>query len=378
MKFVLHTLKFFYFLFSNFPRFLKSKFTNITKEISKDIEYELILSNCIGGGTETYLQNYLKSSNNCLILRVHSYLFDYYYEIEDKKFNKTIFISFKDIKKLLSEFKFYKITVNTLVNYFSYKKIISLLVNYECNKKYMLHDFYCLCPVPCLFTNGNYCKIENCKTNKCFNYNFYALPKIKSVYEWRKTWKILLESMDEIRCFSEDSYNLFTKVYSDENIKRKLTIIPHDMSYCRFKPIIRDNIGNLHIGIIGTINTDPKGIGIVRSLLKYVSDKNNIEITIIGTLPFTKRIKNKKIHYTGKYAISELQEIVEKSGVNCFLFPSLWPETFSYCVSEFMQFNLPLACFDIGAQRDKVKKYAYGIILKETTPESIIDSLVEK
>lgn len=44
-------------------------------------------------------------------------------------------------------------------------------------------------------------------------------------------------------------------------------------------------------------------------------------------------------------------------------FPSICPETFSYVVSEIMQFDMPIIAFRIGAQGENVERYAKGILV---------------
>jgi hypothetical protein len=55
---------------------------------------------------------------------------------------------------------------------------------------------------------------------------------------------------------------------------------------------------------------------------------------------------------------------VEENSVTHVIFPSVWPETFSYLVSEIMKMELPFFCFDLGAQSEKVKNYAKGKVFE--------------
>ena len=43
----------------------------------------------------------------------------------------------------------------------------------------------------------------------------------------------------------------------------------------------------------------------------------------------------------------------------------MWPETFSYVVSELMQMDIPIISFDFGAQGEKLKHYEKGILCKD-------------
>jgi len=58
---------------------------------------------------------------------------------------------------------------------------------------------------------------------------------------------------------------------------------------------------------------------------------------------------------TGPYDREDLPELVERHGINLFLFPSTWPETFSYVVSEMKSLGLPIVAFDLGAPAERLR-----------------------
>jgi len=43
--------------------------------------------------------------------------------------------------------------------------------------------------------------------------------------------------------------------------------------------------------------------------------------------------------------------------------PSIWPETYSYVLSEYYRHGLHPVVFDIGAQSERVKASGYGTVL---------------
>ena len=59
----------------------------------------------------------------------------------------------------------------------------------------------------------------------------------------------------------------------------------------------------------------------------------------------------------GRYKVSELDKIIMEQGISAVLFPSICPETFSYTVSELIHVGIPVACFNLGAQAEKIKGY---------------------
>jgi len=78
----------------------------------------------------------------------------------------------------------------------------------------------------------------------------------------------------------------------------------------------------------------------------------------------------------GKYERHELPHLIEKNEINVILFPSIFPETFSYVTSEVMIMKMPIAYFDIGAVPEKLKSYEKGSLLGlGMSHEEIIDAL---
>ena len=59
------------------------------------------------------------------------------------------------------------------------------------------------------------------------------------------------------------------------------------------------------------------------------------------------------------------------------LFPSIYPETFSYVVHELMAMDLPIAAFNIGAPAEKLRHYAHGLLLFSRQPEDILADLIQ-
>jgi glycosyltransferase involved in cell wall biosynthesis len=71
-----------------------------------------------------------------------------------------------------------------------------------------------------------------------------------------------------------------------------------------------------------------------------------------------------------------LTGLIEKSGANVFLFPSIWPETFSYVVQELMSMSLPVASFNFGAPAERLETYQKGLVLDSMDPATVLDDLI--
>ncbi len=172
-------------------------------------------------------------------------------------------------------------------------------------------------------------------------------------------WKRFFAYVDEIRCFSNSSKEILCQAYKDLE-KDKIKIQPHDLSFITFTPIIGIERLSLHLGIIGACNANIKGKSVAKKIIRKYGDE--IPISMVGSSYRYYKIKKKKVKYMGLYQQGELQNIIEHEKISLAIVPSLCPETFSYLISELIAMDIPIACFNYGAQAEKVRKYYKGIV----------------
>ena len=59
-----------------------------------------------------------------------------------------------------------------------------------------------------------------------------------------------------------------------------------------------------------------------------------------------------------------------------FLFPSIWPETFSYVVAEMTALELPVVAFDLGAPAERLRGYRRARLCGEVGVESALATML--
>ena len=79
---------------------------------------------------------------------------------------------------------------------------------------------------------------------------------------------------------------------------------------------------------------------------------------------------------TGPYQHEKLAELIESARVNIMLFPSIWPETFSFVVQELIELGMSVACFDMGAPAERLRNYDKGMVLESTSASAVLDGLI--
>jgi GT2 family glycosyltransferase len=254
--------------------------------------------------------------------------------------------------------------------------IIDLRKRHSFHLTYLLHDYYSICPSFRLVNDeGKYCKAsidlktcKSCLSKQSSEYCDFIRPN-ENIAKWRETWGRLLNNSDQIVAFSVASQKILTKVYP--SLKQNAVVVrPHSYPTHNLRPIKNSKKSSvINIGIIGGINY-AKGGDIANRLFNLINRKDlrPISLSIIGESGVD---LDANFLITGRYSRDNLVSTVEALGINLFLMPSIWPETYSYVADEMIAMDLPVVCFNVGAQAEKMAIYKKGLVLDLdiTTPE---------
>jgi glycosyltransferase involved in cell wall biosynthesis len=229
-----------------------------------------------------------------------------------------------------------------------------------------VHDFNMVCPSHFLLDDsGKYCDVpevnvcENClQRNQEGFVNFFHARDIRL---WRKSWRQMIDEADELIFFSEAAKRIFLKSYADADTS-KWHVRPHAMDYFPARVISVPMTGGLHIGVVGNIGKH-KGAQIIAHLADAIKQRGRVaKITIFGMIDVS--VPKEIVTITGPYSHQDLPALIERSGVNLMLLPSIFPETFSYVTHELIRLGLPVVSFDLGAQAEALREYARGRIIQ--------------
>lgn len=255
-------------------------------------------------------------------------------------------------------------------------RIVGLRKALGCKLIYLVHDFYSFCPRLFLVDeSGDWCgnEADAMRCNECVKDGASGCERIApgtNVERWRSVMKDFFSHVDEVRTFCNDSKNRMERVFPGLNYM----VIPHpEPSSIKRKP--RLSFEKLKIGVIGRIGRT-KGLDHVIALAKYMETHHSeMRLTVIGWLDSCGMPPLPNVVQTGPYHQEDLPDLVEKTGVNIVLFPSTFPETFSYVMHEIMQMELPVVAFDRGAQGESARTYRFGIIAKDMSSAGIFKAL---
>jgi len=240
------------------------------------------------------------------------------------------------------------------------------------------HDYFTVCPSFVLLNaEGRFCGIpeiaecERCLSRHAAPHVAFTPPTTMSA--WREAWGRTLAAADEVRCFSEASRALLIRAYPAIE-RAATTVVPHRVEFSPRRPRV-SHAGTLVIGVLGKLNMQ-KGAQVVADLARRIErDGVDARIVVIGSLEIA--FRSPRLEVTGDYSRDDLPRLVERHGVNMFFFPSIWPETFSYVISEMTALGLPIVAFDLGAPAERLRSNPRARLVERVDADAALDALLE-
>lgn len=344
----------------------KLKYSTSVKDfLDTSKKYKLVVCHNGGGGTVSYMKNKYENKAQVIFLRnTVTADKDYLYSLENSDSGKKVYIrpqKLELIRNCINE-----VHVIAVESYMSLEFILQWFVSLNVPVTYDIHDYHCVWYETHFVHNDKYLTDEELRKSALQ----YAFRKI-TFEKWHNIWFDFLSHVRTITAFSQSSKEIFGNYYPEYIDKVK--VIPHSLDYIKCGTL-KKLPSEFNIGIFGMILGADKGCNVVHSFLEYSKNKD-YQIYINGELADECKVKADNIHYMGRYDVSQLDKLIEEQGISTVLFPSICPETFSYTVSELIYVGIPIACFNLGAQAEKVSAYKYGQIIKENTNEAILDAL---
>ena len=305
------------------------------------------------------------------------------------------------------EFKFYlnnKIEIFTFHNKEYYELIKNILIGFEIDLVHIhhlfrhsfdivnaakdlgipsmitLHDFYLACPtVTFLDSNGVYCvntrNREMCKEciKQKIGYNTYFLET------WNAEASKILTEFDKIYTPSEAAKEIFENYYNKDyklNTKLDIEVFEHGVQIQEVQKVeeVNSNDNTFRIAFIDRI-APYKGSAIIHNLVTC-NINDNIEWHIFGNLGDQRLnlLEKKNFIKHGRYIREDIGNLLKSNKINAIGIFSIWPETYSYTLTEAWQAGVPVIATDVGALGGRIKENNAGwtVPLNSSTKEILI------
>jgi glycosyltransferase involved in cell wall biosynthesis len=346
----------------------------------------LVIDHDLGGGAPLYRQRLIEDhvvrGGVALLLTFHVPTLSYAAQVYGVDGSRRLKLSdLQPVLELAQEGLIGEIFFNNAVSFPKPELIPDWLSQMRARDMHLtvaVHDFYLLCPSHFLLDQtGKYCNLPDTRVcADCLPKNregFVSFFPARNIGIWRQHWRGLIDAADEIRFFSRSTLELFSRIYTDVPAK-KMTVMPHSMDYFPAKDLGIPLLGPIRIGVVGHIGRH-KGAKIICGLAQAISETGaDVRITIFGSID--EFVDRNVVHVTGNYRHDELPALIAGSGSNIMLLPSIYPETFSYVTHELIQLNMPIVCFNLGAQAETVLNYAQGRVIPLTEGKVLLGHIM--
>jgi glycosyltransferase involved in cell wall biosynthesis len=221
----------------------------------------------------------------------------------------------------------------------------------------LFHDFFPLSPSYCLLDRaGVYRGLPLVGTEDPVHSITRPDGTVVDLAGWRAGWGRLIAAAEHVTVFSEESRTLVLQVYPQA--ATTLRVQPH--SLLAAVPEIPAPAPGARpvIGVLGNIGLQ-KGARLVQDMARSLQGRSDLGLVLIGNIdPAFGLPETIPVH--GTYRIAELDQLVAKYGITCWLIPSVWPETFSFTTHEALASGLPVYAFYLGAQGGAVVRAENG------------------
>lgn len=137
------------------------------------------------------------------------------------------------------------------------------------------------------------------------------------------------------------------------------------------------NKGAFNVAFIGGIS-DLKGAKVIKKTIEKSNDE--IRWFIIGDIgePELLCYENERLIKLWRYKQENLSLLLKAYQIDAIGILSIWPETFSYTLSEALGMGIPVFVTDIGALGERVRKLGVGKVIPiENIPDGVIKCLNE-
>jgi len=188
-----------------------------------------------------------------------------------------------------------------------------------------------------------------------------------SITWWRARMESFLSSAQNIYAPSKSTSSLVKKVYP----KIDITILPHEEKVSSI--VAHKKNKNIKVAILGVL-ANIKGQQVVKRMIEVIKNQSRpIEIVLIG-YSLEEIISDDIFYQTGSYSDKKISYLIDRIEPNCFLFPGVVPETYSFTLTAAMKTGLPIIASNIGAVSERLESYegAYTYDVA-STPEEIVN-----
>lgn len=191
---------------------------------------------------------------------------------------------------------------------------------------------------------------------------------------WRKNIGMRLSNARNVFVPSRDVYDRMGRYYSLKNV----VLLPHpEKTSLTYHQPSNSECETIDVAVIGAIGYH-KGFGELVNLVRWADKYNEpIHFYIYGYVPDSTLFCDlNNITILGPYNREDLEKCLISGPCQLALFLSVWPETYSYTLSEALSAGLTPVGYELGAIGERIGKIDTGVTIPfSASAKTVVDCI---
>ncbi len=221
------------------------------------------------------------------------------------------------------------------------------------------HDYYPMCPqVTLTDENNRYCgELGEQQCNSCLHKRpIFGRPTIQ---EWRKRYAQLLQTSERVIVPAKSVGERYRRYFDLKSV----VVAEHPDSLRGWHPTVAAVAAPpgrpIRVAVLGALSP-MKGPDVLEEAV-LDARQHNLPITYkLFGYAYRALAEGDRLEVHGKYDSADLQGMLQDWQPDLVWFPALWPETYSYTLSECLTLGLPVLASDLGALSDRLENRAHS------------------
>jgi GT2 family glycosyltransferase/glycosyltransferase involved in cell wall biosynthesis len=225
------------------------------------------------------------------------------------------------------------------------------------------HDFYSLCPRTTMIdATERFCEVADVdRCARCVTlggtHEWSRLDSLTPL-EHRSLFSNILRAAKHVVAPSEDAADYLSRAFPGLQV----LAIPHPEDLSTLPATPRDGTHD-EIVILGAIGSHKGSAKLYEIAQRAILTHPVFRFRVIGHTDIDEQLlKLGNVDITGEYKREDLDRLCRESRGRIALFLSIWPETYSYTLSEAVSYGFVPVVPDIGALAERVRRSGFGVI----------------
>ncbi len=233
-----------------------------------------------------------------------------------------------------------------------------------------IHDYSPICPRNQLINDSDdYCGLPDpAECNACAKISFSSslAQEFSSIATYRADYLELLACAERTFVPSEDTRGRLQPHLRTSVIETKPHLEPALKAGKRRRRLSSSlrSTGTLRVAVIGAIGPHKGSLVLFGCASDATRRKLELDFRVMGYTDIDDRLRKLGVSITGPYYCQQaLQTQVEDYAPDIAFFPSIWPETYLYTLSDAFNHRIFPVAFDIGAPAERISEAGWGALI---------------